>query len=181
MRSIKFSVVLRWHFEKRNRDILRSTDIVSCICTTTVSRIFSSSVMLFSAKLFYWQLQTCLHFSVKVWVFNSLMSCLLPSVYIYCYRFSIWAASWQNQQNCCAPSEDSDQPGHPPSLIRVFALRSMGAEDPSSLHADSEDSGQTGRIWVFARRTCHCNGFVMRRLISGKVGYILSRNVAITL
>ena len=32
-----------------------------------------------------------------------------------------WAASWQNQQ--CAPSEDSDQPGHPPSLIRVFAVR----------------------------------------------------------
>ena len=23
----------------------------------------------------------------------------------------------------CAPSEDSDQPGHPPSLIRVFAVR----------------------------------------------------------
>ena len=28
----------------------------------------------------------------------------------------------QNQQNECAPSEDSDQPGHPPSLIRVFAV-----------------------------------------------------------
>ena len=26
------------------------------------------------------------------------------------------------QQNECAPSEDSDQPGHPPSLIRVFAV-----------------------------------------------------------
>ena len=26
----------------------------------------------------------------------------------------------------CAPSENSDQPGHPPSLIRVFAVRSMG-------------------------------------------------------
>ena len=26
----------------------------------------------------------------------------------------------------CAPSEDSDQPGHPPSLIRVFAVRTMG-------------------------------------------------------
>ena len=25
----------------------------------------------------------------------------------------------------CAPSEDSDQPGHPPSLIRVFAVRTM--------------------------------------------------------
>ena len=23
----------------------------------------------------------------------------------------------------CAPSQDSDQPGHPPSLIRVFAVR----------------------------------------------------------
>ena len=34
-----------------------------------------------------------------------------------------WATTWQNQQNECAPSEDSDQPGHPPSLIRVFAVR----------------------------------------------------------
>ena len=34
----------------------------------------------------------------------------------------IWAASWQNQQCGCAPNEDSDQPGHPPSLIRVFAV-----------------------------------------------------------
>ena len=24
----------------------------------------------------------------------------------------IWATTWQNQQNECAPSEDSDQPGH---------------------------------------------------------------------
>ena len=31
-------------------------------------------------------------------------------------------AKWQNQRNECAPSEDSDQPGHPPSLIRVFAV-----------------------------------------------------------
>ena len=27
----------------------------------------------------------------------------------------------------CAPSVDSDQPGPPPSLIRVFAVRSMGS------------------------------------------------------
>ena len=25
------------------------------------------------------------------------------------------------------PSEDSNQPGHPPSLIRVFVVRSMGS------------------------------------------------------
>ena len=39
------------------------------------------------------------------------------------------------------------------------------AKDPSFLHADSEDSDQTGRmpklIWVFARRTGHFVGFVM--------------------
>ena len=27
----------------------------------------------------------------------------------------------------CAPTEDSDQPGHPPSLIGVFAVHSMGS------------------------------------------------------
>ena len=32
-----------------------------------------------------------------------------------------WAASWQNQQCGYALSEDSDQPGHPPSLIKIFA------------------------------------------------------------
>ena len=39
------------------------------------------------------------------------------------YPKHLWVVSWQNQQNDCAPSEDSDQPGHPPSLIRVFAVR----------------------------------------------------------
>ena len=35
----------------------------------------------------------------------------------------IWAATWQNQRCECVPSEDWDQPGHPPVLIRVFAVR----------------------------------------------------------
>ena len=34
-----------------------------------------------------------------------------------------WATTWQNKQCGCAPSEDSNQPGHLPSLIRVFAVR----------------------------------------------------------
>ena len=45
----------------------------------------------------------------------------------YCYlphligenEHNTWAMTWQNQQNECAPSEDSDQPGHPPSLISL--------------------------------------------------------------
>ena len=47
------------------------------------------------------------------------------------------------------------------------------AKDHSFLHADSKDSDQTGRmprlIWVFAGRTCHFVGFVMRRLYYGSV------------
>ena len=31
----------------------------------------------------------------------------------------------------CAPSEDSDQPGNPPSLISVFAVHSVGSWGPS--------------------------------------------------
>ena len=44
------------------------------------------------------------------------------------------------------------------------------AKDPSFLHADSEDSDQTGGmprlIWDLAGYTCHFVGFVMRRLSS---------------
>ena len=43
------------------------------------------------------------------------------------------------------------------------------AKDPNFLHADCEDSDQTGRmprlIWIFAGRTCHFVGFVTMRLI----------------
>ena len=34
-------------------------------------------------------------------------------------QITIWAATWQNQQCGYALSEDSDQPGHPPSLISL--------------------------------------------------------------
>ena len=59
----------------------------------------------------------------------------------------------------CAASEDSDQPGHQPSLIRVRSALNL-AKDPRFLHADTEDSDQTGRmprlIRVFAWRTSFC-------------------------
>ena len=34
----------------------------------------------------------------------------------------IWAAAWQNQQNDVHPSKTGISLGHPPSLIRVFAV-----------------------------------------------------------
>ena len=85
--------------------------------------------------------ETVLYKTSRCWVF----SCKLSVT-------KIWAATWQNQQNECAPSEDSDQPGHPPNLIRVFAVR-MKKAWVLSYPLNSEDSDQTGQmprlIWVF--------------------------------
>ena len=67
-----------------------------------------------------------------------------------------------------APSEDSDQPGHPPSLIRVFAVRMkkpwvLGY--PWSAKRRLWSDWQMPRlILVFAGRTCHFVGFVARWL-----------------
>ena len=65
-----------------------------------------------------------------------------------------------------APSEDSDQPGHPPSLLRAFACTQWVDKGSLLLQANSEDSDTTGHlprlIRVFAGCTCHFIGFVMR-------------------
>ena len=82
---------------------------------------------------------------------------------------NIWAASWQNQQNDCAPSKDSDQPGHPPSLIRVFAVHMKEAwvfSYPLSaqwrLWSDWADAQvDLSLCWAHS----HFVGFVTRRLI----------------
>ena len=70
----------------------------------------------------------------------------------------------------CALSEGSDQPGHPPSLIRIFTVHSIGSYGPNfspcgqwRLWSDWADAGRTGHF-VFAGRTGHFVGFVMRRL-----------------
>ena len=88
-----------------------------------------------------------------------------PCLYLMIRHLVNNATLWQNQQNGCSPSEHSDQSRHPPSLSECSLYAEM---DPSLLYADSEDSDQTGRmprlIWVFAGRTCHFVGFVMRWL-----------------
>ena len=79
---------------------------------------------------------------------------------------TIWAASRQNQQNDCAPSEDSEQPGHPPSLVRVLVVRMKKAW---VLSYPSKVVRRLIRlpslIWVFAGCICHFVGFLMGWLI----------------
>ena len=68
----------------------------------------------------------------------------------------------------CAPSEDSDQPGHPPSLIRVFAVRMKKAwvlSYPLSAQRRLWSDWEPSLIWVFAGRTVILLVFVMWRLI----------------
>ena len=81
----------------------------------------------------------------------------------------VWATTWLNQQNECTPSEDSDQPGHPPSLIRVFAVRSMDSWGPK---ISSCGQRRLWSDWVDAQADLclrwghtHFVGFVMSRLI----------------
>ena len=69
--------------------------------------------------LFLCALICCLSFVVQIWDKQ-----ILPQLGSFKAALDyIWAATWQNQQNGWASSEDSDQHGHPPSLIIVFAVR----------------------------------------------------------
>ena len=81
--------------------------------------------------------------------------------------YVIWAATWQNKQSECAPSEDSDQPGHLPSLIRAFAVRMKKAwvlsyllSAQRRLWSDRADAqADLSLRWAHS----HCVGFVMSR------------------
>ena len=77
--------------------------------------------------------------------------------------------TWQNQQSDYVPSEDSDQPGYPPSLIRVFAVRmkkpwvlSYPLSAQRRLWSDWADAqADLSLRWVHS----HFVGFVMLRLM----------------
>ena len=68
----------------------------------------------------------------------------------------------------CAPSEDSDQPGHPPSLIRVFAVRMKKAwvlSYPLSAQRRLRSDWANAQADLSLRRAhTHFVGFVTRRL-----------------
>ena len=88
---------------------------------------------------------------------------VLPNVGKYLSRHMTKPTNWlcaQRRLRAAWESAQSDQS----SLCTQWV-----GKDPSFLHADSEDSDQTGQmsrlIWVFAGHTCHFVGFVMRQLI----------------
>ena len=93
-------------------------------------------------------------------------------IYLICcaQTWNIISASWQNQQNgMCAQRRFRSAWAIHPVWSESSLCTQWVAKDPRFLHADSEDSDQTGRmpglICVFAGGTCRFVGFVMRRLI----------------
>ena len=75
----------------------------------------------------------------------------------------------QNNKMAVRPAKTQISEGIRPVWSESSLCTQWVAKDPRFLHADSEDSDQTGRmprlIRVFAGRTCDFVGFVMRRLI----------------
>ena len=57
-------------------------------------------------------------------IFNPNLTIIKDSYILHCINL---VASRQNQQKDCVPCKDSDQPGHLPSLIRAFTVRSVGS------------------------------------------------------
>ena len=105
-----------------------------------------------------------------IWVFAGhtaillVLSCGGSYVNCQCYGRIFELQYDTTNKMACAPSKNSDQPGHPPSLISLHC-----AKDPRFLHVDSEDFYQTGWtccwFWScggsFCFRTKHQQGHKM--------------------
>ena len=112
-----------------------TTVFLSLLPTHFMHRLFTWSLVVrglknhphFLTRSSYIPVRYVVRYRRKVFVWGKMYSYSFTSgktyLVIQTWRIVKWATTWQNQQSDCAPSEDSDQPGHPPSLIRVFAVR----------------------------------------------------------
>ena len=98
--------------------------------------------------------------AITVWLKQSYLFLIfkLSSLPVEVRVYEIWAATWQNQQNECAPSEEADQ-----SLLCTQWV----IKDQRFLHANSQDWSD----WADAQADpslhwahSHFVGFVMSRL-----------------
>ena len=103
--------------------------------------------------------------AIKTFFWASYRLCQVVYIVQLCLLHARWSQLSRlatNQQSECAPSEDSDQPGHPPSLIRVFAVRMK-------------------KTWILSyplsaqRRLCVFAGRTATLLVLSRGGLILTR------
>ena len=128
---------------------------VNCIYTPTRTPKVVFAIGRFKAVV--------LTFFIFVWIWNSLLR-----------ETSTFEPRHDKTNKVTATSEDSDQPGHPPSLIRVFAVHMKKAwvfSYPLSAQRDPDQTGRMPRlIWVFAGCTVtllvlSCRGSFISSLI----------------
>ena len=62
-----------------------------------------------------------------------------------------WAASWQNQQNDMCAQQRLRSAWASTQTDQSLLCAQWVAKDPMFLHADSEDSDQTGRMPIFLK------------------------------
>ena len=75
-----------------------------------------------------------------IWMGNNIPDGIdTKEIWYFPFMKLIWAASWQNQQCGCAPSEESDQSGIRPVWSESSLCAQWVAKDPSYLHAHIED------------------------------------------
>ena len=107
----------------------------------------------------------CAFFSLS-WIVKLKSGVILSLSFKVLYN---WVATWQKQQNeLCAQRRDSDQPGHPPSLIRVFAVRMKKPRALNYLLSAQWRLIRLGRCPGWSESSLgarHFVGFVMWRLI----------------
>ena len=103
--------------------------------------------------------------SGAIWTGSTLLTQTWPSQYLNHYAKHLSRLMTKPTKWSVCPEKNQISLG----ICPVWSVFAMGAEDPMFLHADSEDSDQTGwmprLIWVFAGCNGYFVGFVMRQLI----------------
>ena len=77
------------------------TRVITCSEVFAKSPAFLDSILVYSGQICWGEMYSYSFTSGKAYFV------------IQTWRIVKWATTWQNQQSDCAPSEDSDQPGHP--------------------------------------------------------------------
>ena len=143
----------------------------ACICIWMFMCKYSFNLITFVDQFFY-------YYSLlegKITLIYSQMTELYTKIPLSArLRAYVWKKTSEplhdkTNKMACAPSEDSDQPGHLPSLIRVFALRTKKAwalsyplSTQRRLWSDWADAqADLSLRWAHS----HFVGFVMRQFV----------------
>ena len=146
----------------------------ACWCTEASQSLGSFDIKSIDTLPKQWTTKTLIRLRIRAgWFASLLFAYVVKQVFSWCGSYTFpcqnMSPDMTKPTTECAPSDDSDQPGHPPSLISVFAVRMKKAwvvSYPLSAHqrlwSDWADAqADLSLSWTHS----HFVGFVTRRLI----------------